>query len=49
MKYSRQQIFENLPNDIRPGWAGLILLRFDHYTKDISMCWAQLDSTISEI
>ena len=30
-----QQIFENLPNDIRPGWAGLILSRFDNYIKDI--------------
>lgn len=30
-----QQIFENLPNDIRPGWAGLILSRFDHYLQDI--------------
>ena len=30
-----QQIFENLPNDIRPVWAGLILSRFDNYIKDI--------------
>ncbi|MBI3720150.1 MAG: hypothetical protein HY252_16345 [Sphingobacteriales bacterium] len=30
-----QQIFENLPNDIRPGWAGLILSRFDNYIEDI--------------
>lgn len=30
-----QQIFENLPNDIKPGWAGLVLSRFDHYIKDI--------------
>lgn len=30
-----QQIFEDLPNDIRPGWAGFILSRFDHYVKDI--------------
>src|SRR5687767_2904538 len=30
-----QQIFENLPNDIKPGWAGLILSRFDHYMNDI--------------
>ncbi len=30
-----QQIFENLPNDIRPGWAGLILSRFDNYVKSI--------------
>ncbi|WP_207531611.1 hypothetical protein [Desertivirga arenae] len=30
-----QDIFENLPNDIRPGWAGLVLSRFDNYIKDI--------------
>lgn len=30
-----QQVFENLPNDIRPGWAGLILSRFDNYIKNI--------------
>lgn len=30
-----QQIFENLPNDIKPNWAGLILSRFDNYIKDI--------------
>lgn len=30
-----RQIFENLPNDIRPAWAGLILSRFDNYLKDI--------------
>lgn len=30
-----EQVFENLPNDIRPGWAGLILSRFDNYIKDI--------------
>ena len=30
-----EQIFENLPNDIRPGWSGLILSRFDNYIKDI--------------
>ena len=29
------QIFLNIPNDIRPGWAGLVLSRFDHYIKDI--------------
>lgn len=30
-----QEIFENLTHDIRPGWAGLVLSRFDHYLKDI--------------
>lgn len=30
-----QQVFENLSNDIRPDWAGLVLSRFNHYIKDI--------------
>ena len=30
-----RQIFENLPNEIRPAWAGLILSRFDNYLSDI--------------
>jgi hypothetical protein len=30
-----EHIFERLPNDIRPGWAGLILSRFDHYIGNI--------------
>lgn len=30
-----KEIFENLPNDIRPGWAGLVLSRFDNYIKDM--------------
>ncbi|WP_316789609.1 hypothetical protein [Pedobacter frigoris] len=30
-----EHIFENLPNDIRPGWAGLVLSRFDNYLKYI--------------
>jgi hypothetical protein len=30
-----KQIFEFIPNDIRPGWAGLILSRFDNYVKNI--------------
>ncbi|SDC13163.1 hypothetical protein [Niabella drilacis] len=29
-----QQILENIPNDIRPGWAGLILSRFDNYIEN---------------
>jgi len=37
-----QQIFENLPNDIRPGWAGLILSRFDNYIKDIPVSIKEL-------
>jgi hypothetical protein len=30
-----RQIFEPIPNDIRPGWAGLILSRFDNYIKNL--------------
>lgn len=30
-----KQIFDNVPNDIKPGWAGLILSRFDNYIKDV--------------
>jgi hypothetical protein len=30
-----RQIFDKLPNDIKPGWAGLILSRFDSYIKYI--------------
>src|SRR5260370_28492146 len=30
-----QQIFENIPNDLRPGWAGLILSRLDNYIKKV--------------
>ena len=37
-----QQVFENLPNDIRPGWAGLILSRFDNYIKNIPLSIKEL-------
>lgn len=37
-----QQIFENLPNDIRPVWAGHVLSRFDHYIKDIPISILEL-------
>jgi hypothetical protein len=37
-----EQIFENLPNDIRPGWAGLILSRFDNYIKNIPVSIKEL-------
>jgi hypothetical protein len=30
-----RQIFEKVPNDIRPGWSGLILSRFDSYLENI--------------
>jgi hypothetical protein len=37
-----QQVFENLPNDIKPGWAGLILSRFDNYIKNIPVTIKEL-------
>lgn len=43
-----QQIFENLPNDIRPDWAGLILSRFDHYIKDIPTSILELHPIIDD-
>lgn len=30
-----KQIFEIVPNDLRPGWAGLILSKFDNYIVPI--------------
>ena len=30
-----KQIFDNVPNEIKPGWAGLILSRFDNYIKNV--------------
>ena len=41
-----QEIFENLPNDIRPCWAGLVLSRFDNYIKDIPSSILQLYAII---
>jgi hypothetical protein len=41
-----QEIFENLPNDIRPGWAGLVLSRFDHRIKNIPASILELYSII---
>ncbi|MDY3530303.1 hypothetical protein PG593_11035 [Riemerella anatipestifer] len=44
-----QQIFENLPNDIRPGWAGLVLSRFDYYIKDVPTSISELYPIINDI
>ncbi len=30
-----RQIFDNIPNAIKPGWAGLILSRFDNYIQSV--------------
>ncbi|MCH5715576.1 hypothetical protein [Niabella hibiscisoli] len=29
-----QEIFQRLPNDIRPGWAGLVLSRFNDFVEN---------------
>ena len=41
-----KQIFESLLNDIRPGWAGLVLSRFDHYIKPVPSSIIELYSII---
>jgi hypothetical protein len=43
-----QEIFENLPNDIRAGWAGLILSRFDYYLKNIPISVLELYPIIDD-
>jgi hypothetical protein len=43
-----QRIFEDLPNDIRPGWAGLVLSRFDHLMPDIPTSIVELYSIIDD-
>ena len=42
-----QSVFENLPNDIRPGWAGLILSQFDNYIKNIPASIKELYAIIN--
>ena len=41
-----QQIFDNIPNVIRPNWAGLILSRFDNYIKVVPNVINELYSII---
>ncbi len=41
-----QEIFQNIPNDIKPGWAGLILSRFDNYINIIPVPIQELFSII---
>ncbi len=43
-----KQVFENLPNDIRPGWAGLILSRFDNYIGNIPISIKELSPIIDK-
>ena len=41
-----QEIFEKLPNDIRPGWAGFVLSRFDAFIKNNPSSVTNLSSII---
>ena len=41
-----KQIFENLPNDIKPGWGGLILSRFDIHINEVPTCIKELFNII---
>lgn len=43
-----KQIFENIPNDIRPDWAGFVLSQFNHYIKDIPLSVFELYSIIDD-
>lgn len=43
-----KDIFENLPHDIRPFWAGNILSRFDSYITEIPTPVADLYSMIDD-
>lgn len=36
------QIFENIPNEVRPGWSGFILSRFDSYINQIPLSILEL-------
>ena len=42
-----RQIFDNIPNEIKPGWAGLILSCFDNYLKSIPTPIFELYSIIN--
>ena len=37
-----KQIFENIPNEVRPGWSGFILSRFDSYINQIPLSILEL-------
>jgi hypothetical protein len=41
-----KEIFENIPDDIKPGWAGLVLSRFDNYVRGIPTSITELYSII---
>jgi hypothetical protein len=41
-------IFEQIPNHLRPGWAGHILSRFDNFIKDVPKEIRELLSLIND-
>ena len=43
-----RQIFENIPNEIKPCWAGFVLSRFDKYLKDIPTAIQELFPIIDD-
>ena len=42
------EIFQNIPDDIKPGWAGLVLSRFDNYVREIPNPIKELYSIIND-
>ncbi|MGB3181147.1 MAG: hypothetical protein WBB45_07135 [Cyclobacteriaceae bacterium] len=42
-----KNIFENIPNNVRPGWAGFVLSRFDSYLDQIPTEISELQKIIS--
>lgn len=43
-----KEIFQNIPDDIKPGWAGLVLSRFDNHVREIPTCIRELHSIIDD-
>lgn len=43
-----KEIFQNIPDDIKPGWAGLVLSRFDNYVREIPNPITELYSIIDD-
>ncbi len=42
-----KSIFENIPNVVKPGWAGFVLSRFDTYLEQIPIEISELQNIIS--
>ncbi len=41
-----EQIFENIPNEVRPGWSGFILSHFDSHINQIPLSILELHQII---